>query len=71
MLNKLKETYREQGRKEMLDKVMEKFRDLHDDYYSQGDRKAQDLVIDLVAYIQDDYEVIEDNSDSKDFTNEN
>jgi len=61
MLNKLKETYREQGRKEMLDKVMQKFRDLHDDYYSQGDQKAQDLVIDLVAYIQDDYEVIEDN----------
>jgi hypothetical protein len=64
MLNKLREKYREQGRQEMLMKIMDKFRDLHDDYYSQGDQKAQDLVIDLVAYIQDDYEVLENNDKS-------
>jgi len=71
MLNKLKETYREQGRQEMLSKVMDKFAELHDDYYSQGDKAAQDLVIDLVAYIQDDYEAIGNISNSKDLTNEN
>lgn len=64
MLNKLREKYREQGRQEMLMKIMDKFRDLHDDYYSQGDQKAQDLVIDLVAYIQDDYEVLENDDKS-------
>lgn len=59
MLNKLKEKYREQGREEMMLKIMDKFTELHDDYYSQGDQVAQDLVVDLVAYIQDDYEALE------------
>jgi len=59
MLNKLKEKYREQGREEMMLKIMDKFTELHDDYYSQGDQAAQDLVVDLVAYIQDDYEALE------------
>lgn len=60
MLNNLKEKYREQGRQEMLIKVMEKFAELHDDYYSQGDKAAQDLIVDLVAYLQDDYEALEE-----------
>ena len=58
MLNKWKERYKKQGRQEMLLEVMDKFQELHDDYYSQGDEKAQDLVVDLVAYIQEDYEAI-------------
>lgn len=64
MISKLKNKYREQGRQEMLEKVMTKFTELHDEYYSQGDKVAQDLVIDLVAYIQDDYEVLENNDKS-------
>lgn len=64
MLNKFKNKYREQGRQEMLQIVMNKFAELHDDYYSQGDKAAQDLVIDLVAYIQDDHEVLENNDKS-------
>lgn len=60
MLNKIKEHYRQQGREEQLSIMIEKFESLHDEYYSQGDLKACDLVTDLVAYINDDWEALED-----------
>ena len=59
MIKKYKQKWMEEGRQEMLTKVMSKFAELHDDYYSQGDEAAQDLIVDLVAYIQDDYEALE------------
>ncbi len=59
-MKKLIEKYREQGRREMLSRVIEKFEQLHDEYYAQGDFKACDLTVDMVAYLQDDYEAIND-----------
>ena len=60
MLKAIKEHYREQGRAEMLAKCMEKFAELHDEYYQQGDYAAANLTVDMVAYLQDDYEAISD-----------
>lgn len=57
---KLFERYREQGRQEMLAHVIRKFEELHDEYYSQGDYKACDLTVDMVAYLQDDFEALDD-----------
>jgi hypothetical protein len=57
---KLFERYREQGRQEMLAKVITKFEELYDEYYAQGDYKAADLTVDMVAYLQDDFEAIND-----------
>jgi hypothetical protein len=57
---KLFERYREQGRQEMLSKVITKFEELYDEYYAQGDYKAADLTVDMVAYLQDDFEAIND-----------
>lgn len=60
MFEKIKEHYREQGRQQQLAVMIEKFSELHDQYYQQGDEAAQNLVIDLVAYIQEDYDAISD-----------
>lgn len=57
---KLFERYREQGRQEMLAKVITKFEELYDEYYAQGDHKAADLTVDMVAYLQDDFEAMND-----------
>jgi hypothetical protein len=57
---KLFERYREQGRQEMLAHVIHKFEELYDDYYAQGDFKACDLAVDMVAYLQDDFEGLDD-----------
>jgi hypothetical protein len=54
------EQYREQGRQEVWALFMDKFADLHDQYYAQGDEVACNLVVDLVAWMQDDWEGISD-----------
>jgi hypothetical protein len=56
------ERFREQGRQEMLSEVIEKFEEMHDDYYSQGDLKAANFVVDLVAYLQSDEDGLSDQS---------
>ena len=60
MLAKLQELYREQGRQEVWSLFVEKFEQLHDEYYAQGDLVAADLVTDLVAWLQNDLEGIND-----------
>ena len=60
MFELLKERYREQGRAEMLAKCLDKFAELHDQYYEQGDLAAANLTVDMVAYLQDDFEAISD-----------
>ena len=50
------------GRQEMLSELVEKFEELHDDYYSQGDLKAANFVVDLVAYLQGDEDGLSDQS---------
>lgn len=50
------------GRQEMLSEVVQKFEELHDDYYSQADLKAADFVVDLVAYLQGDEDGLSDQS---------
>jgi hypothetical protein len=50
------------GRQEMLSEVIQKFEEMHDDYYSQGDLKAADFVVDLVAYLQGDEDGLSDQS---------
>lgn len=60
MFEAIKEYYREQGRAEVLAKCLDKFAELHDEYYQQGDYVAANLTIDLVAYLQDDYEALSD-----------
>jgi hypothetical protein len=59
-MKRLIEKYREQGRREMLAKVITKFEELYDEYYAQGDQRACDLTVDMVAFLQDDYEAIND-----------
>lgn len=49
-------------REQMLSEVVQKFEELHDDYYSQGDLKAADFVVDLVAYLQGDEDGLSDQS---------
>ena len=56
------EQYREQGRPEVWALFMEKFAELHDQYYQQGDAIACDLVTDLVAWMQDDWDGVSDDS---------
>lgn len=56
MFDALKEKYREEGRQEIWGLFVEKFGELHDEYYSQGDRVAADLVVDLIAWVQGDEE---------------
>jgi hypothetical protein len=58
MLNRLREKYREQGRQEELARMIEKFEELHTDYYGQGDMTAADLIVELVAWLQDDWEAL-------------
>jgi hypothetical protein len=60
MLAKLQQLYREQGRQEVWSLFVEKFEQLHDEYYAQGDLVAADLVTDLVAWLQNDLEGIND-----------
>lgn len=48
------------GREEMLSKCIEKFEELHEQYYSQGDYQAADLTVEMVAYLQDDLEALND-----------
>jgi len=48
-----KEKYREEGRQEVWALFIEKFAELHDEYYQQGDAVACDLVTDMVAWVQD------------------
>jgi hypothetical protein len=60
MFDSLKEKYREQGRQEVWELLIEKFEELHDQYYAQGDQVATDLVTDLVAWMQDDWEGVSD-----------
>jgi hypothetical protein len=50
------EHYREQGRQEMLIKVIGKLEDLYNQYYAEGDVTACDFTVDMVAYLQDDFE---------------
>lgn len=54
MLDSRKEKYREEGRREVWALFMDKFAELHDQYYQQGDAVACDLVTDMVAWMQDD-----------------
>lgn len=60
MVDELAEKYREEGRQEVWALFIEKFEELHDQYYAEGDLVAQDLVTDLVAWIQDDWEGVSD-----------
>lgn len=60
MFESMKERYREQGRAEMLTKCMDKFAELHDEYFAQGDFAAAELTVDMVAYLQDDLKGISD-----------
>ena len=54
MNDEMKERYRDEGRQEVWALFVEKFAELHDQYYQQGDAVACDLVTDLVAWMQDD-----------------
>jgi hypothetical protein len=60
MIKKIKNKWIQQGRDEMLSQVIEKFAEMHDQYYGEGDFDASNLVIDLVAFLQNDYEGISD-----------
>lgn len=60
MNNQLQEKYREEGRQQVWALFVEKFGELHDQYYAQGDTVACDLVTDLVAWMQDDSEGVSD-----------
>lgn len=60
MNNQLQEKYREEGRQQVWALFVEKFTELHDQYYAQGDTVACDLVTDLVAWMQDDSEGVSD-----------
>lgn len=50
------------GRKEMLSEVIGKFEQAYDDYYGKGEFESADLVIDIVAWLQDDFEALNDPS---------
>jgi len=54
-VEELADKYREEGRQEVWALFIEKFEELHDQYYAQGDAVACDLVTDLVAWLQDDW----------------
>jgi hypothetical protein len=58
MLSNDEEKYREEGRQEVWNLFVEKFEELHDQYYAQGDSVACDLVTDLIAWLQDDWDGI-------------
>ena len=60
MDNEFEEKYREEGRQEIWALFIDKFAELHDQYYAQGDAVACDLVTDLVAWVQDDSDGISD-----------
>jgi hypothetical protein len=60
MEKQLEEKFREEGRQEVWTLFVEKFAELHDQYYQQGDAVACDLVTDLVAWMQDDWEGMSD-----------
>jgi hypothetical protein len=60
MFDSIKEKYREQGRQEVWELFIEKFEDLHEQYYAQGDDVAAELATDLVAWLQDDWEAVSD-----------
>jgi hypothetical protein len=60
MFSYFKNKYRKQGREQMLSEVIAKFEELYDEYYSQGDYRACDLTVDMVAYLQDDFEALDD-----------
>lgn len=60
IVEELADKYREEGRQEIWALFMEKFAELHDQYYEQGDEVAQELVIDLVAWMQDDWDGVSD-----------
>jgi len=57
-MKKIIEHYKEQGRQEMLIKVVSKLEELYDQYYAEGDVTACDFTVDMVAYLQDDFEGI-------------
>ena len=60
MNEEFQEQYREEGRQQVWALFVEKFAELHDQYYAQGDTVACDLVTDLVAWMQDDLEGVSD-----------
>lgn len=59
-MDEVAERYREEGRQEVWQLFIEKFEELHDQYYAQGDGVACDLVTDLVAWLQDDWDGVSD-----------
>jgi len=60
MEKQLEEKFREEGRQEVWTLFVEKFAELHEQYYQQGDDVACDLVTDLVAWMQDDWDGVSD-----------
>lgn len=53
-MNWLKKKWIAKGREEMLSEMIDKFAELHSEYYSTGDVQAAELVVELVAYLQND-----------------
>ncbi len=60
IVEELSDKYRAEGRREVWTLFIDKFEELHDQYYQQGDAVACDLVTDLVAWMQDDWDGISD-----------
>jgi hypothetical protein len=60
MLERLKERYRQQGRDEQLSLVIEKFELLYDQHYALGDAQATGMIVEMVAWLQDDWEALDD-----------
>ncbi len=60
MLERLKERYRQEGRDEQLSLVVEKFEQLYDEHYALGDARATGMIVEMVAWLQDDWEALDD-----------
>lgn len=60
LLRKMKKFWYEKGKADAMSEVMTKFAELHDEYYHQGDHLAANLTVDMVAYMQEDFEALDD-----------